>query len=597
MAPSRAICLASLAAAFVCGWLASVEAQPAKAGPKPDTGALTQRIDSEIEAVWKRDGITPAARSSDEEFLRRVYFDTVGVPPTRAEANTFLRSGEPDKRAILIDALLADPRFGQHLADLWMPILRERGNDLGELGISAGDVMAAWLAEQFNADVPFSQTISAIVTAEGPISKNPASAYYALMGFPAPVPDAAGLTLKNFAGMQLQCAQCHDHHYEPAWTQNVFNGMASFFSAFEVTADFYTQPVDPRIVTKDPAPRAMLEAYLKTPGIDIEGINRVNDLLTYDKPQLIGDGPVKNRNGESWRRIMAGWLTSPKNGSAMRYQVNRFWAFLFGRGIVNPPDDFNSINTPSHPALIDALATDWSANGFRVKRLYRAILNSRAWQLSGKAADTKAEHWHFAASRARPLTPEQFFGALFTMVEGEGFIRSFARQTQNAYQKLGAYAALLEMQKKQGIEPGEYAPKFNLELLKVYESRLEAMGPLWQIRRGLSAQYAQLSSDDERMQSDSFTGSIDQALMILNGEVTRRLGGSLNGSLVFAVMRDHKEVPDRINALYLSVLARKPAEAEYLVARAIVDKAANANEAYEDIFFALISTTEFATNH
>jgi len=597
MAPARAICVASFSAALLCAWLAPSAAQSAKPAPGPDTSALTQRIDSEVEAIWKRDGITPAARSSDEEFLRRVYLDTVGVPPTRTEADTFLRDGHADKRAKLIDTLLADPRFGQHLADLWLPILRERGNDLGELGVGAGDVLAGWLATQFNDDVPFNQTVTAIVTAQGPISKNPPSAYYALMGFPAPVPDAAGLTLKNFAGMQLQCAQCHDHPYEAAWTQNVFRGMASFFSAIEVTADFYTQPVDPTLVTKDPIPREMLQAYLETPGIDIEGINRVNDLLTYDKPQLIGDAPIKSRNGESWRRMIASWLTSPKNSAAMRYQVNRFWAFLFGRGIVNPPDDFNSVNAASHPALIDALATDWSQNGFRVTRLYRAILNSRTWQLSGKNPDPKSEHWHFAASAARPLTPEQFFGALFTMVEGEGFVKAFARQTQNSYQKLGQFAALQEAQKKQGVEPGEYAPKFNMELLRLYQSRIEAMGTLWQIRRGLAAQYAQLSSDDERMQADSFTGSIDQALMILNGEVTRRLGGSLNGSLVYAVMRDHKEARDRINALYLSVLARRPADAEYMVARAIVDKAANANEAYEDIFFALISTTEFATNH
>lgn len=596
MAPARAICLASFAAALLCGWLASAGAQAARPAPKADAGALTQRIDTEMEAVWKRDGITPAAPSSDEEFLRRVYLDTVGMPPTRSEAELFLRSGEPDKRARLIDTLLADPRFGRHLADLWMPILRERGNDLGELGVSAGDVMAAWLADQFNADVPFHRTISAIVTAEGPISTNPASAYYALMGFPAPVADAAGLTLKNFAGMQLQCAQCHDHHYEPAWTQQVFRGMAAFFSPLEVTADFYSQPVDPALVTRDLLPRPVLEAYLKSPGLEIENINRVQDLLTYDKPQLIGDTAVKSRSGATWRKIMADWLTSPRNSSAMRYQVNRFWSFLFGRGIVHPPDDFNSLNTPTHPALLDALAADWAQSGFGVKRLYRAILNSRTWQLSGKGADKSALAWHFAASPSRPLTPEQFFAALFNMMEGDSFLKSFARENQSAYHKLRQYATILEQQKKQGTPP-ENAPKFNLEVLRRYEERLEAMGTAWLVRRGLAARFAQLSSDDERMHTEGLTGSIDQALLVLNGDVTRRLGGSLNGSLVYAVMRDNADVPARISALFLAVLSRKPREAEYLAARKVVDTAANANEAYEDIFFALISTTEFATNH
>ncbi|MBK9973797.1 MAG: DUF1549 domain-containing protein [Planctomycetes bacterium] len=591
--PAAVTCLAACAAML---WLAQATTRPASAAPVPEPKALSQRIDSEVEALWKRDNIKPAALSSDAEFVRRVYLDTLGVPPTGAQADAFLRDLSKDKRATLIETLLADPRFGQHLADLWMPILRERGNDLGELGVSAGDVMAAWLADQFNADVPFNQTITALVTAEGPISKNPASAYYALMGFPAPVPDAAGLTLKNFAGMQLQCAQCHDHPYETAWKQSTFRGVASFFTPIEVTADFYTQPIDPTLVTKDPLPRDMLQAYLKTPGIDADAINRVNDLLTYDAPQFPGDTPVKSRDGASWRRLMASWLTSTRNRTAMQYQVNRFWSFLFGSGLVNAVDDFNSLNTPSHPALLDALADDYAANGFRIKRLYRTILNSRTWQLSSAGVDPKALPWHFAASRPRPLTPEQFFGALFNMVEGQGFIKAFSRQTLNTYQKLSQFAALLELQRKQGQEP-ENAPKFNLALLQVYEKRLEAMGPLWQIRRGLSAQYAQLSSDDERVQSESLTGSVDQALTILNGEVTRRLGGSLNGSLVYAIMRDHEDAPHRISALFLAVLSRKPTEAEYTRLRAIVEDAANANEAYEDLFFALISTTEFATNH
>ncbi|MBE7492557.1 MAG: DUF1549 domain-containing protein [Planctomycetes bacterium] len=585
------------AACAVCLWL-GLAADPAAAGPGPaDTAALSARIDAGIEAVWQRDGIKPAAPATDAEFLRRVYLSTVGVPPTRPEAEAFLADTAPGKRAALIDRLLADERFGRHLADLWMPILRERGNDLGELGVSAGDVMAVWLAGRFNADTPFNQTITDIVTAQGPISRNPPSAYYALMGFPPPVADMAGLTLRNFAGMQIQCAQCHDHHYEPAWTQQAFAGVAGFFSSIEITADFYTQPVDPAVVTRDLPPRAVLQALLKQPAIEPETVNRINDLLAYDQPRLPGDRPVKTRDAASWRRMMAAWLTSPSNTTAMKYQVNRFWSFLFGRGLVHPVDDFNSLNTPTHPQLLDDLAADWVAGGFRVKRLYRAILNTRAWQLSGRGADPKAQHWHFAAWWPRPLTPEQFFGALFTLVDGDGFVRAFARQTQNAYQKLGGFAALQEQQKKQGIPPGEYDPKFNHELLRVYEQRLEQMGPLWQIRRGLAARYAQLSSDDERAQTEGFTGSMDQALMILNGEVTRRLGGSLNGSLVFAVMRDFSEDSRRVEALYLSVLSRRPDARELERALAAVKAAPAPAQGYEDLFFALISTTEFATNH
>lgn len=588
----RASALACLAASAACLWLSRSAAQQPPVASAP---ALQQVIDREIQAACAKQGLSPGAPGSEEEFLRRVYLDVVGLPPTQAEALVFLDDRAEGKRAALVDKLLADPRFGEHLADLWLPILRQRGNDLGELGVSAGDVLAVWLARQFNEDVPFNATITALVTAEGPISENPASAYYALMGFPAPVADVAGLTLKNFAGMQMQCAQCHDHPYETAWTQRVFAGMAAFFSPIEVKADFYRQPIDPALASKDLPARALVEAYGKTPGLPVEAINRVADLLAYDKPQLIGDTALKTRDGQSWRRMMASWLTSPKNRTAMHYQVNRFWGFLFGIGLVNPVDDFNGLNTPSHPALLNALADDW-ARDFNVKRLYRAILNSGTWQRSSKGADPKAQGWHFAASRARPLTPEQFFGALFGMVEGDGFVKSFARQTQNAYQKLAQVSALVEQQKKSGAEPAN-VPRINSEALDRYLKQLEAMGPLWQIRRGLAAQYAQLASDDKRAQTDGLTGSIDQALAVLNGEVTRRIGGSLNGSLVFALMRDFKETPQRIEAMYLSVLSRRPTEAESLSARKLIEQATNANEGLEDLFFALISTTEFGTNH
>lgn len=567
----------------------------AEAAPDPAL-ALSARIDAQIEAVWKRDGVKPAERSTDQEFLRRVYFDTVGVPPTRAEALAFLEDTGANRRARLIETLLADPRFGEHLADRWLPILRERGNDLGELGDSAADVMAVWLARQFNTNVAFDRTIRAMVTAEGTLSANPAAGYYALMGFPAPVADMAGLTIKHFGGRQVQCAECHDHPYEKDITQADFAGMASFFYPIETKTDFYVQPIDPGIATRAYAPPALLKQYRDSPDLPPEAFTVIDDLIRYNEPKLFGDKALKTKDTKVWRTIFADWLLSPKNETTGRYLANRFWSFLFGAALLEPVDDFNSINEASHPELLAELGKTF-ARTYDVKLLYRALLNSRVYQLSGKPVEG-AQRWHHASAAARQLTPEQLLGALLQLTEGDALLKAFARQHQNSYAKLKAFARISEMQNPDAKTEGY---KLDKELLEAYLKYFEEMRMPWQLRRAMAAKYQALAQDDEMARSDTFSLSIDQALVVLNGEVTRRLSGSTNGSLVYAVMRDNDTTAKRVDAMYLAILARRPTDAERKrAADYVADQVSQGQpeqRALEDLFYALVSTTEFATNH
>ena len=583
----NARCLFSAIACAACLWLAANSA-PVKAD-KP--AGIGETVDAEIAKVWKRDGVTPAATSDDAEFLRRVYLDVVGLPPSGAEARAFLDDKSPGKRAALIDALLADPRYGEHMSDRWMSILRQRGNELEAQGVSAVDVLAVWLAEQFNADAAFDGVIKALVTAEGPISSNPPSAYFGLMGFPARTPNLAGQATRHFAGMQIQCAECHDHHYEPALTQKAFIGMASFFTGIEVNADFYKQPIDPRVETKPIPPRSAIEAYAKSAAMVPEALQRIEDLLTYDRPQLLGDQPVKSRDSTVWRTLYAGWLTSPKNNTAKRYLANRFWSFLFGSGLMNPVDDFNSLNEASHPELLAALGDWFAGNGYSVKRLYRALLNSRVYQLSSKGGDG-GEAWHFNRAAVRQLSPEQFFGTLLGLRDGDTILRTFARANVNAYTTLRQLQRVLEMQ-----ENAE-AIAIDDALLTTFEKHLEKMRPDWAVRRAMAVKYAAQGTDDEQAVSETLSLSIDQALHALNGEVTRRLGDSRNGSLIYAIRRDFKGAEAQIEALYLATLSRRPSAPELKRALEYL-KSSNTPEqlGFEDLFYALVSTTEFATNH
>lgn len=572
------------------------ESVRAEAAPDPAL-ALAARVNAHMEAAWKRDGLQPATRSTDQEFLRRVYLDTVGVPPTRAEAKAFLDDTGPNRRPRLIESLLADARFGEHLADRWMPILRERGNDLGELGDSAGDVMAVWLAQRFNQNIGFDRTIRELVTAEGTLSRNPAAGYYALMGFPAPVADMAGLTMKHFSGRQIQCAECHDHPYEAAIKQGDFVGMASFFYPVETKTDFYVQPIDPGIATRGYAPPELLRQYLESPEVPPEAYEAVQDLIKYNQPKLFGDRAIKTKDTKVWRTIFADWLLSPKNTTTSRYLVNRYWSFLFGTALLEPVDDFNSLNEASHPELLSELAVGFVRSGHDVKLLYRGLLNSRVYQLGGKPVEG-AEKWQFASAQARQLSAEQMFGALLQMTDGDSLLKSFARQHQNSYAKLKAFARMAEMQNPDARTDGYRIDK---ELIDTYLKYYESMRLPWQLRRAMAARYQALAQDDEMSRSDTFSLSIDQALVVLNGEVTRRLSGSTNGSLVYAVMRENDNTAQRVEAMYLGILSRRPTDHERKRAAEFVAEQVKAGQAeqlaLEDLFYALVSTTEFATNH
>ncbi len=198
----------------------------------------------------------------------------------------------------------------------------------------------------------------------------------------------------------------------------------------------------------------------------------------------------------------------------------------------------------------------------------------------------------------RQLTPEQFFASFFVLAPGDAFVRSFERQTQGPLARLRQYADFIEQQRKQNPD-GNY-PRFDRELLARYEKLLAPMGPRWQIRRALAQRYTTRTMDDEQTESESFSLSIDQALEVLNGDVTRRLGGSLNGTLLFEVLRDEKEDSARLDQLWLAVLTRQPSDRERRLALdfLVQERKEGRRDAalYEDLFFALVSTTEFATN-
>ena len=624
-----------LAAASLCALLAvSTSADGEPASPeKPLTGdseaALTARLDGEIAKVWERDGVTPAARSTDEEFLRRVYFDVTGGPPTPAEILAFAENTDERKREKLIDALLLDARFGRHIADQWLPILLGRAQ---KQRAGADHLLGVWMARQLNAGKGFDTIVYDILTASGKMSDNPAVGYWAAKNEQR-APDFAGLASKHFTGVQIQCAQCHKHPYEELTTAD-FAGVASFFIGVRIRQDGNTEPanaiiVDDRVrLGKKPS-----EADLKK--LDEKRRKELEERLMYQSPKQLFGEAVKLEDTTLLRAAYAKWVIAPENKQTRRYLANRFWSFIFGQGLQNPIDDFNSYNHPSHPELLGALSEDLLASKFDLRRFYRVILKSRTYQLSsggGARKEGNVETWHYASYPVKQLSPEQFFGALLALTTDVSGLResrkrfemNFDRVRKEAQRQADEQAKDRAKEEKpmvegEGMKDGEMSKedkkeakkaakeeekktkKFDLEALDKFEALYKEMPDDWFLRRTLSATYASRSSDDEMMDAESFTLTIDQALQVMNGGLTSKISEYKKGQPVYEIIKSNKEPAERVQALYLRVLARKATEAETKRTLEYIGDTVRAGskieQAWEDVLFALLMTTEFATNH
>lgn len=360
---------------------------------EPSAAELAALIDRHIGARLTDEKLRPAEDATDAEFLRRVSLDLHGVVPTAEQAAKFLASTDTDRRARLIDALLADERYGEHLADIWQGYLI---SPLADDRWARADRLRKWLAERFNTKT-WDRIATELLTATGKLDENPATGYLVEGRLPRTVPDLTDLTSRHFLGIRLSCAQCHDHPFT-AWKQAEFWGMAAFFAPMQT-------PGKPKLVYQvgvrdDPA---ITLASLK---------DGTPDGFLARSPTFLG-GKEPKAGKEAGRAALAAWMTAPDNPYFARAAVNRTWWRLFGRGLGNPVDDLHPANAPSHPELLDLLAKKFVESGFDLKSLTRAIVSSRAYQRTsrpGGAPEKQAAL--FGRMSVKVLTAGQLYDSL-----------------------------------------------------------------------------------------------------------------------------------------------------------------------------------------
>ena len=381
--------------------------KPSLAG-KLDAPALAKYIDQAIDQRLAAEKVAPSPRADDAEFLRRVYLDLAGHIPPAAKAAAFLDDNDPNKHAKLIDELLASDDYGKHMADVWMNLLVKRSTDNRFVQF---EPLTAWLTKNFNENTPWDKMVRDLLTAEGDQDANAAVTFFLANNT---VDKMTDVTTKEFLGVQLQCAQCHNHPFTD-WKQTEYWGMADFFKKVELTG--------PRNPNKQEGVPGIVEgADVRGPRGKAAGAKGRRPPLpdsAKDVPaKLLGGAEVNLAAREKARPVLAKWMTSADNAYFSKAIVNRAWFQLFGRGIVNPVDDVAGISPPSHPQLFVDLADQFAADGFDLKQLYRALCNTKAYQRTSKptAENADADAALCADMTVQVMTPEEQFDSMLQVL-------------------------------------------------------------------------------------------------------------------------------------------------------------------------------------
>ncbi|MEZ5940071.1 MAG: DUF1553 domain-containing protein [Planctomycetaceae bacterium] len=358
-------------------------------------------------AAWpappiKKEDVAFSPIVNDEAFLRRVYLDTVGVPPTVAE----IREGRSASREEVIDRLLNDERFADHWMTFWLDLLAENPSLLNASLNSTGP-FRWFIYDSLRDHKPLDQMVTELLLMRGSSAEG-GSAGFGLAGEnDAPFAAKGHIVASAFLGIELQCARCHDSPYHST-TQRDLYSLAAMFERKSVTVPA-TSRVPAAFFEKNKGREALIRATLSPD-------EPVAPEWPFAAVTGAEDGPdvdVLMTNPKDTRERLAALITAPQNQRFSHVVVNRIWKQLIGAGMVEPVHDWEG-NPPSHPELLDWLAAQLVANDYDLRHVVRLILNSETYQreASGMNLAATPEMRFFNAPERRRLTAEQVVDSL-----------------------------------------------------------------------------------------------------------------------------------------------------------------------------------------
>lgn len=541
---------------------------------------LYEQIDRLIEVGVQ--GLTMADTATDAEFLRRVYLDLAGRIPSAGEARQFLADTTPTKRTALIDALLAGNDYPRRMQELFHVMLMERRGEHEE--------WTEFLRTAFEQNLPWHRIASAILKPDAASEDFRGAAFFQTQrlvkeGAMAPL-DVPGLTRdvgRLFAGVDLQCAQCHDHLTVSDYSQQDFQGLHMVFENVDIRRDVKFPAIGEKLMTDQKEFSSVFEQVkIKTSPI-VPGGAEI-EIVSFEKEQQYIEPPDRKKRTTGVPRFsplseLSSGLASPNNELFCRNIVNRLWFVMLGKGLVEPLDLHHTDNPATHPELLDLLGREFVAHDFNIRWLLRELARTKTYQRSASLPDRDLEPAldSYAVALEKRISAEQLFWSV-------GVACGEFEAVQLELQTTGA-------EETSKVPTGELPP--SVDGRWTAEQLVEKSATLAALQKQLHSTFGNPPKQPEV----EFTPTVAGALYLMHSEDVRRLLNPRPGNLIHR-LNELKSDDEVINELFMCVLSRQPSPAEMTD----VQQYLNLNndrktEPLANLTWALLTSTEFMVNH
>ena len=488
------------------------------------------QVNLEFQNRWKQQSIQAAPPADDLSIARRISLALSGTIPALEDIRKLQQHSQTGRLDWWVDHLLEDRRYSDYIAERLARAYV--GTEGGPFLIYRRRRFVAWLSDQLYQNVPYNELVSELIAGTGLWTDSPAVNFVTVTTDQngTDQPDEirlAGRTTRAFLGIRLDCMQCHDDNLHGQWMQSDFHELAAF----------YSEARNSLLGIRD-NPRPYEYQYLDA------------DQKTIVNPQVPCQNELLDSTQGARRQQLARWTTHPENEAYARAIVNRMWALLFGKPLIQPVDDIPL--TGPYPAGMATLAKDFVENGHDLRRLIRLIVSTIPFRCDSRGAVPSAEstETEWACFPVSRLRPEQ------------------------------VAASILQASNLKTIDAKSHIVRRIIKTLQQSDF-IDRYGD---------------AGEDELGQHG---GTIPQRLLLMNGKLIKeRTQDDLVNNAATRVARLVRNDKNAVTASYLIALTRAPTapELDHFVTRLKVSSASR-TAVFEDLFWTLFNSTEFSWNH
>ena len=513
---------------------------------KASTAPLaTGELDRLVNEQLKKASLEPAPRTTDEQFIRRAWLDLTGRMPMPADVAEFLADNSPNKRAKLIDSLLATDDYARHWGLYWRDVIISKVTDQRSQLFSRH--FEKWITEQLGKNRKWSEITRAILNATGElrnqeVDKN-GQAFFLLSRRGADsTTEIAAETSRIFLGIQIQCAQCHDHPSD-VWKRKQFHEFAAYFAR---TKNFPIRD-GMRFVGEELKSAPFAEHRMPDKEDPKKGTVMSPRFIDGKKPSVVAT-TFRGLSDLDRRKALAEQIVSKDDPWFAGAFVNRIWGELMGQAFYQPIDDLGPEKEAFMPDVVARVAGSFRGSDYDIKGLFRAVMNSDTYQRQIRPGESPDQHLLFAAHHLARLNANALW---MSLVDTLG--------------QLGG-------PQPKGMFAGPFARFAGFETL-----------------------FKQEFGYDPSTKAEEVEGSVSQALLMMNNPTINQKIRANGTNLLARILTSYTQDDEALRMVYMRTLARRPTDRELARCRTHIRAAGSRAEAFEDILWALLNSTEFQT--